>query len=142
VNRSAVLLGLVEPSDEARLAGLFTNSARRYRLSLVTNARAGAPEAIVRNAAVGSNTAQETPLNLSWPPQVYSLSHLAVPFRMDDPLFGLTPDTAVSYGVRLGLLAPRGEKGELTLSLDQLMRLNCNPFFPYVEERIGEVLPK
>ena len=76
------------------------------------------------------------PLGMAWPPQIFSLSHLAVPFRPDDALFGIAPDMSVSYGLRLGLLAPRGEKGVLTVSIDQFMRLNCNPFFPYVEERI------
>jgi len=142
VNRSAVLLGLVSGTQDDRLAGLFANPARRYKLSLVTNAHAGAPDAAVRTAAVGSTAVEESPLDLSWPPQVYSLSHLAVPFRMDDPLFGLTPDTTVSYGLRLGQLAPRGEKGALTVPLEQLMRLNCNPFFPYVDARIREILPK
>jgi hypothetical protein len=45
---------------------------------------------------------------------------------------------SVSYGPRLGLIAPRGEKGVLDVPLDQFLRLNCNPFFPYVAERIRE----
>jgi pimeloyl-ACP methyl ester carboxylesterase len=142
VNRSAVALGLLEQSFDDRLAALLRSPDRNYRLSLVTNARAGAPEVVVRTLPPGSTTATEEFPGLAWPPQIFSLSHLAVPFRPDDPLFGIAPDMATDYGVRLGLLAPRGERGVLTVPIDQLMRLNCNPFFPYQEARIREAIRK
>jgi hypothetical protein len=43
-----------------------------------------------------------------------------------------------NYGIRLGELEPRGERGVLLMSLDDLMRLKCNPFFPYLEGRLRE----
>jgi hypothetical protein len=67
---------------------------------------------------------------------VFSLSHVAVPFPMDDPLYGITPDPREDYGIRLGQLEPRGERGVLLMSVDDLMRLSCNPFFPYLKERL------
>ncbi|HTR02481.1 MAG TPA: alpha/beta fold hydrolase [Thermoanaerobaculia bacterium] len=142
VNRSAVELGLLAKSDDDRLAALFAKPDRKYRLSVVTNARAGTPDVVVKVLPPGSTTAAEETPGLAWPPQIFSLSHLAVPFRPDDPLFGIAPDMAQDYGLRLGLLAPRGEKGVLTVPLDQLMRLNCNPFFPIVEGRIREAITK
>jgi alpha-beta hydrolase superfamily lysophospholipase len=142
VNRSAVAMGLLASSFDARLVGLFENRDRHYRLSLVTNARPGSPEAVVRTVAAGEAAATETALDLAWPPQIFSLSHLAVPFRPDDPLFGIAPNMTEDYGLRLGLLAPRGEKGVLTVPIDQLMRLNCNPFFAYEEARIRETIRK
>jgi alpha-beta hydrolase superfamily lysophospholipase len=142
VNRSAVALGLLESSFDDRLAALLRSPERKYRLSLVTNARAGAPEVVVKSLAPGSTTATEEVPGLAWPPQIFSLSHLAVPFRPDDPLFGIAPDPSQDYGVRLGLLAPRGERGVLTVPIDQLMRLNCNPFFPYQEARIRAAIRK
>ncbi len=59
---------------------------------------------------------------------------------MDDPLFGIQPDMSIDYGARLGLLAPRGERGVLTVPADQFLRLNCNPFFPFLEARVREGL--
>jgi alpha-beta hydrolase superfamily lysophospholipase len=138
VNRSAVAAGLLEHGFDDRLAALLASRDRHYRLDLVTNARAGAPEVVVRTLAPGEAEARETPLGLAWPPQIFSLSHLAVPFRPDDPLFGIAPDLSKDYGLRLGLLAPRGERGVLSVPLDQFMRLNCNPFFPYLEAKILE----
>ncbi|MGE5414342.1 MAG: hypothetical protein ACM3NW_09215 [Syntrophomonadaceae bacterium] len=142
VNRSAVALGLLKNSFDDRLAALLASRDRHYRLDLVTNARAGAPEVVVRTLAPGAVESQESAPGLAWPPQVFSLSHLAVPFRPDDPLFGLAPDLSQDYGLRLGLLAPRGERGVLSVPLDQFMRINCNPFFPYVETKIVEAIRK
>ena len=62
--------------------------------------------------------------------------------KPDDPLFGIAPDLETDYGLRLGLIAPRGERGVLTVPIDQFMRLNCNPFFPYQEARIRETIRK
>ena len=65
-----------------------------------------------------------------------------MPFRPDDPLFGIDPDMSKDYGLRLGLLAPRGERGVLSVPIDQFMRLNCNPFVAYEEARIREAIRK
>jgi alpha-beta hydrolase superfamily lysophospholipase len=138
VNRSAVAAGLLQRNDDDKLAVLLASHDRHYRLNLLTNARAGAPEVVVKTLDAGSVEARETAPGLAWPPQIFSLSHLATPFRPDDPLFGIDPDLSKDYGLRLGLLAPRGEKGVLSVPIDQFMRLNCNPFFPYVEAKILE----
>ena len=37
-----------------------------------------------------------------------------------------------------GAVAPRGERGTLIVSLDALLRMSSNPFFPYMIERIEE----
>jgi alpha-beta hydrolase superfamily lysophospholipase len=141
LNRVAVVRPFLKRTFDAEIEALFGTAARPYRLALVTNAGADTPDAIVRVAGPRSTSATSTPLGLRWPPQVFSLSHLAVPFAPDDPLFGLDPDPGVSYGPRLGLLAPRGERGVLSVSIEQFLRLNCNPFFPYLAERVRAFLP-
>ena len=78
------------------------------------------------------------PLGLSYPPGVFSLSHVALPFPISDSLYGLQPDPAENFGVNLGAVAPRGERGTLVVSLDALLRMSSNPFFPYMIERIEE----
>jgi hypothetical protein len=72
---------------------------------------------------------------------VYSLSHVALPFPLSDSLYGLTPDETENFGVHLGSLAPRGERGTLIVSLDALLRMSSNPFFSYMAQRIEEHLP-
>ena len=55
---------------------------------------------------------------------------------MNDALYGLTPDPAENFGINLGALAPRGERNVLVASLDALLRVASNPFFPYMLGRI------
>jgi hypothetical protein len=64
-----------------------------------------------------------------------------LPFPLSDSLYGLTPDAGEDFGLHLGSLAPRGERGALIVSLDALLRMSSNPFFPYLAERIDERLP-
>ena len=76
--------------------------------------------------------------DLSYPPGVFSLSHLAIPFLLSDPLYGLEPDTTEDYGANLGAMATRGERGTLIVSIDSLARMSSNPFFPYLLTRVEE----
>ena len=71
---------------------------------------------------------------------MFSLSHVALPFPVSDSLYGLQPDESENFGVNLGAIAPRGERGALIVSLDSLLRMSSNPFFPYLIGRIEEGL--
>lgn len=138
LNRSSVVRAFLKSDYDAELKALWTSQERRYRLTLVTNTSPRSAEVVAISSAAGENGLEMSTLGLAWPPGIFSLSHLAVPFRPDDPLFGIDPDRSVDYGLRLGQIAPRGERGVLSVSADQFMRLNCNPFFPYMEKRIEE----
>jgi hypothetical protein len=96
------------------------------------------PGVVARTAVPGDASPDDAALGMDWPKGVFSLSHLAVPFRPDDPLFGIEPDMAVDYGARLGTMTPRGERDITSVGIAQFMRLNCNPFFPYMEHRLDE----
>jgi len=73
---------------------------------------------------------------------VFSLSHLALTFPLDDSLYGLQPEGPPEYGVNLVRWRPAGERGTLIVSLDSLSRMSSNPFFPYLMDRIEEGLGK
>ena len=65
------------------------------------------------------------------------MSHVSIPFPLDDPLYGLRPDSSrEDFGVELGTLAPRGERGALVVTMEFLSRIASNPFFPFLIERI------
>ena len=81
-------------------------------------------------------------LGIDYPPDIFSLSHIALPFPVTDPLYGTSPDTDENFNVNLGALAARGERGALILTLDAIFRIASNPFFPYVEQRIDEGMGK
>jgi hypothetical protein len=57
---------------------------------------------------------------------------------MDDSLYGLQPNLDDDYGVNLGAMALRGETGTLIVSLDSLIRMSANPFFPFMLARIED----
>jgi len=48
----------------------------------------------------------------------------------------MEPDPSEDFGVNLGAMAARGERGTLIVSFDCVSRAASNPFFPYVLERI------
>jgi len=83
---------------------------------------------------------QAAPTGLQYPNDVYSLSHIAVPFPEDDPLYGHLPSTGKR--LQLGAVAVRGERNTLAVSQDSLNRLSWNPFFPWMSTRIEAAIPR
>jgi alpha-beta hydrolase superfamily lysophospholipase len=140
LNRSAKFGELLRTSADTALARLLPPPPRQFRTAIITNANPSSSEAIERVTEAGTAGEQTRALGLSYPPGVYSLSHVALPFPISDSLYGLEPDTQENFGVNLGAVAPRGERGTLIVSLDALLRMSSNPFFPYVIERIEEWL--
>jgi hypothetical protein len=68
-----------------------------------------------------------------------SLSHIALPFPPDDPLYGQRrPEKADT--IFLGQMAIQGERGLLRFSSDWLLRLRYNPFYDFLENRVVEWL--
>ena len=74
-------------------------------------------------------------LELAWPPGVISLSHVALPFPPDDPLYGERPP-GNEDALFLGQPSIRGERGLMRISTDWLLRLRYNPFYDYLERRV------
>jgi len=141
VNRNVKFGPLLRPSAETALSRIVPPGVRTYRLTVVTNAGEGTDDAVERVVEAGETEERSRLLGLQYPKGVFSLSHVALPFPLSDSLYGLTPDLTEDFGVHLGSLAPRGERGTLIVSLDALLRMSSNPFFPYMAQRIEERLP-
>jgi alpha-beta hydrolase superfamily lysophospholipase len=142
VNRSSGLVPFIRPADAALVAQLANETPRKYRRTLITNADPSSLDVVERTAAPGSRTVVTRPLGLSWPRDVYSLSHVAIPFPMSDPVYGREEIEPQPGTIRLGLLSPRGERAVLTVPSDVLMRLTCNPFYSYLEDRMAGWIPR
>jgi hypothetical protein len=97
----------------------------------VTNVDSDTLAVETRTLEPGSATVARSPIDFAWPPHVFSLSHVALPFRSDDPLYGLDPSIPAG-ALALGRLSPRGERAVLTVPIDTLMRIGWNPFFELV----------
>jgi alpha-beta hydrolase superfamily lysophospholipase len=141
VNRTAKFGPLLRASADTAIRRIVPNGPQRYRLTIITNADDSSDKEIERVTEAGSGVETSRPIGLSYPPGFYSLSHVALPFPINDALYGIEPDPAEDFGENLGTLAPRGERNVLIASLDSLLRASSNPFFPYMIERIGEGLP-
>lgn len=136
INRNADLGALLRPAVARRLDTMLPARPRNYRVTIITNAAPTVADVVERSTPPGSAVAATRPLGLGFPPQVFSLTHIAMPFPTGDGLYGATPDPGDDFGIRLGTLAARGERGVLALSLDTLLRLSWNPFYPYLADRI------
>lgn len=140
VNRSVTLGPMLSPTFTEALETLLPAAPQDYRVTLVANATTENTATVERTTAAGETTQTNRPLALPYPASIFSLSHIAIPFPMDDPLYGVEPDpkTRNDFGINLGTLAPRGERGGLILSMDSLLRVTSNPFFPYMVQKIEE----
>jgi alpha-beta hydrolase superfamily lysophospholipase len=138
INRSSGLVPFIRPADATLLSRLTDRSARRYRRTLITNVDPSSLDVGEKSIAPGSTDIDTRPIGLAWPRDVFSLSHVAIPFPMSDPVYGREEGAAIPQLIRLGLLSPHGEKSVLSVPSDTLTRLTCNPFFSYMDGRIGE----
>jgi alpha-beta hydrolase superfamily lysophospholipase len=136
LNRNAKFGPLLSPNPELRLERMLPAPPRRYSTVVITNASANSADMIARVVPAGASEEQVQPLALTYPFEVFSLSHVALPFPVEDPLYGMKPDLSEDYGANLGTLAVRGERGALVVSLDSLIRMSSNPFYPYMIEKI------
>ena len=91
---------------------------------------------VAKTTPAGSTRETVMPLSVAYPQEVYSLSHVAIPFPPDDDLYGRHPEVKNRYGISLGTIALWGETSVLSVGKDALMRVTSNPFYDYMQTRI------
>jgi alpha-beta hydrolase superfamily lysophospholipase len=125
-------------SDPAPLiTRLMADENLPFALTVVTNESPESTAVVARRKPPSSTIGSTESLELSWPANVFSLSHVALQFPPDDPLYGRRqPDNKdVLFP---GQLALQGELGLLLFSSNRLLRLRHNPFYKFVETRVLE----
>jgi alpha-beta hydrolase superfamily lysophospholipase len=141
VNRAARLDSFLSTHPQQLLDGLENTPALPYHLTLVTNDNPTSLQVISKTRLCMQPQFKEPiRLNVGWPHQIYSLSHIAILFPPTDPLYGTSPDESIDC-IHLGNLEMRGERGLLRIPADNLMRLRCNPFYDWMKTRIEAALP-
>jgi hypothetical protein len=123
---------------------LAPRTPQLYRFTVIANASEDSDATVERSIAPGGLEPVIRPLNLSYPSGIFSLSHVAIPFPIDDPVYGIQPDphTKSEYGYNLGTMVGRGERGALIVDQDFLTRLQSNPFFSYLLERVDAAISR
>ena len=134
INRRADTAALYLPGVPEVSERLLQGPALPFDLTILTNSSIESPdvESTCRKAGT-SELASET-TGMKWPDDVFSLSHVALPFSPRDPVYGSSrrPQGKIIYLGRPELL---GERGLLAVSPGNLLRLRFNPFFDYLQAR-------
>ncbi|HEY1845351.1 MAG TPA: alpha/beta hydrolase [Buttiauxella sp.] len=136
VNQAAKWQMLMRDGQRNAHRTLLSNGARNYCTQLLTNRSAATNELEIQLTQAGQQTRQILLPGLHYPDDMFSLSHVALPFPEDDALYGNRPPSSVQPGINLTALTPRGERGVLSENLDSLMRQSFNPFYSWMVQQI------
>ncbi len=136
INRFAATSKLLISDPGPLTNRLMEDDGLPFAVTFVTNESPKSTAVVAfRKAPYSADASDPEPLGLSWPPGVVSLSHVALPFSPDDPLYGRRPPENED-DLFLGEMALRGERGLLELPTDWLLRMRYNPFYELIEQRV------
>ena len=137
INRTEIAKTVLVADPGPLTARLMADGTLPFSLTLIANESPESKTVIMHRKESLSAQVSTQALGLAWPRGVISLSHIALPFPPDDPIYGeRSPED--SDTVFLGQMAIRGERGLLQFSSDWLLRLRHNPFYDLLEARTLE----
>lgn len=138
INRQSMIKQVLANDPKEKLQRLL-GADENYRLSVVANRVDNGVvtrELVLKSRAARSGEMVETPMNVEWPEDVYSLSHIALPFPAHDTLYGKGGEDGKT--MTLGNLAFYGERGTVHLPPGDMLRQRWNPFYDFMEARMLE----
>jgi alpha-beta hydrolase superfamily lysophospholipase len=140
VNRASLFKWLLRDKALTSLQRMTPKTPQRYTLSAIQNRTHGNPMTMLATKKAGEQETSYIDLDYIYPQTVFSLSHGAIPFPEEYSLYGTSPapEEAYRYGVTLGNLVIRGERGALLVPLDAMLRMSSNPFFPFMLDKIAQ----
>jgi len=139
VNRYSEIQALLVADPGPLTQKLLSMPDRSFGLTVITNVDPNTLQVQELRAEPGSQAQASRPLAWSWPAQVFSLSHVALPFPPDDSLYGYEAAGGTNH-VQLGRVQVHGENGVLAVPDWVLTRQRSNPFHAYMIERIDGLL--
>ncbi|MFK5923807.1 MAG: alpha/beta fold hydrolase [Verrucomicrobiota bacterium] len=142
INRSEQMDSFLSLKFAQKLDALMKQTDLKYTVTKVTNRDRQTHQISAHSRLPGVAELEVEELDFKWPVGVYSLAHVAIPFPADDPLYGGTAPEPPVFGLNIGSFHPIGEKHVLKIPPSQLIRIRYNPFHPYINERMMEVVEK
>ena len=139
INHNADIKALMKWDPDKIIQALQAAPDQTFALTIVTNRNKQNKVVSVYTKNPGEEQLMDTVLELQWPKDLYSLAHVALPFPENDPLYGGRPE-GKNFGLQIGKIVLRGERGVLWISGTEMMRLRWNPFYPYIETRVFNFL--
>ncbi len=135
INRLSLKSSLLSSNPAPLTERLMSDQSLPFTLTLVTNENQESMAVVaIRKDPQSNGSLEISDLHLQWPRGVFSLSHVALPFPPNDPLYG---EQAPAGGnlLHLGQMDLRGERNVLKIPCDWLLRMRFNPFYEYLERR-------
>jgi len=137
INRLSEVEQVLLKDPKSSIEAKFNDPVLPFAISLVTNASEKSRDIVALQKIPGVSTITRKPLDMKWPFNIYSLSHVALPFPLNDPLYGMI-DSNDHSKIQLGNMGLRGERGVLQIPAEDMLRLRWNPFYSYLERRLLE----
>jgi hypothetical protein len=132
INRNSTLLHLMKSAPQDPIGYFESAAPMNFGVTILRNRNPSSVEVDSWSLAAGGDEPVISETNFGWPDDIYSLSHIALPFRTDDLVYGdSSARHAGNPGIVFGALAPRGEQGVLLLTSDYFLRTRHNPFFEF-----------
>jgi len=142
VNRHEQLESLVAPGPLESLERLRAATNLPFKITVIANRDESTRAVGAFGREAGKQEVTERDLPYEWPLGMLSLGHVALPFPVDDPLYGLEgPPEGSRTKYNLGTFPARGENGALVVPLGQFSRVRSNPFFDVIRATVLSTLP-
>ena len=136
VNRFAAKSSLLVDDPAPLTNRLMADDSLPFGVTLISNRDTNTRDVVARYKAPLSKNITEFELHgLAWPSDVFSLSHIALPFPPDDPLYGSNPPVG-DESLHLGDIPIRGERDLNKIPGEWLLRMRYNPFYDVLETRV------
>ncbi len=136
INRRAANASILVKDPGPIADRLLHDATLPFTVTVVTNRDSESIELIARTQPpMTAGPTREVELGKSWPQGSLSLSHIALPFPPQDPLYGAERHDDEDR-VFLGNFAIHGESNLLRISPSWVLRARHNPFYDYMLERI------
>jgi alpha-beta hydrolase superfamily lysophospholipase len=141
VNQRALAEKMLAKTGEEFKSRLLAGKDLPFDLTVITNVNKAAADVHALQKKAMQSSVEQTAIPYAWPRDVYSLSHVALPFPPDDPIYG-NFIFSNSKHIRLGRILVRGERGVFSIPERQLMRLRYNPFHLDMTDRIVQFIAR
>jgi alpha-beta hydrolase superfamily lysophospholipase len=138
LNRGKVIQHLLSDNAVKNLAERLKGSNQSFTLTVLTNRDAdkeGTPNILIHRRLANQADIEITDSGMAWPTDLFSLSHIALPFPPSDPIYGSGDGGKI---ITLGNLALRGERGAIRIPPGEMLRQRWNPFYPWLAKRAHE----
>lgn len=143
LNRTGLIESFLASDPGSHLESLVRSSKKPFSLTVLRNRDEHHLDLEVMHVPQLGTRAEVSNPGLQWPRGVYSLSHVALPFPPDDPIYGngFGPDDEKA-AFQIGNIVLRGEKGVMRISPVDQLRLRWNPFHSWMADRASNFLQR